>query len=67
MEHSFGHSPACLFKFNVRWVTFLRVPYESIVNLLVSLTLPGVTYALKWVALRLEFSLSLRLLQDLVS
>ena len=67
MEHSLGHSPACLFKFNVRRIMFLRLPYESIENLYVSFTLPRVNNALKWIIMRLECILALSSLGDFVS
>ena len=67
MEHSFGHSPACLLKFNMRRIMFLRVPNKSIIDLHVSFMLPGVSYALKQIIMRLECFLALWNLGDLVS
>ena len=54
MEHSLGHSPACLLKFNVRRITSLWVTNEGIVDFQISFTLSGVSYALKWVTTGLE-------------
>ena len=51
---SFGHSPACLQKFNVRRIMFLWVTNEGIVDFQISFTLSGVSYALKWVTTGLE-------------
>ena len=47
MEHSFGHSPACLQEFNVRRIMFLWVTNESIEHVRISHALFGVQYALK--------------------
>ena len=66
MEHSLGHSPVCLFKFNMRRVTFLKVPYKSIENLCMSFMLSRVHNALKLITMRLECFLALWSLWDLV-
>jgi len=65
--NTFGHTPACLLKFNVRRIMFLRVPNESIVDLHVSFMLPEVSYVVKRITMRLECFLALWNLGDLVS